>query len=1160
MSKKYAVFCFGMLVVSGLLLTATVPAWSGMNVCGHTIVFEGTDNTEGVHLLPHNPSNGSYTVQLQDNAALNVTGKDAAVSLGPDGKVVLSTGSHIGSTPGESPSDSHAVSGVVLSGEDRGSSSGVNRVMMEKGSGIAVDASEAVFKGENQARVSGIGIDRAATAEVFMDGASVGVIQKIANTEDKTFYTHGIGMSGSEKATVSLQGGAQVKSDVTVTGKAGRVNAWGLISSHNKQVNLRFLSGSKIDATVKRSDDSPESSSDDDTDVQAVGVAVFDAETGADVLADGSLITADGSSTIAGQKVLAAGIQLAATGSDADVATMRVENGSQVAAVARGSKAFAVGGGIMAIPGVVKDGDMDVASGSSISATACSEGTGESTAAASVLAMKNVKDVNINIANAELLGTMRATAVNTGGGDAEANIGPEGEFGIAPVGVGAMDYDDATVQLDNAKVTVTAEATARSEGGDSKAVAGDFSVKRDDAHYCVTGLYMQRTEDSPAGRTRVDLQHTTIDVKATSEAATQSEANAVGIQLDKVCAQGDDPMLRLSNSAVRVSALATLSHQGSSESASSSSNAIGILALECSGPTSLVLSQSTVDVDVTGRDGNAAGICVSSDSESSDSDYTIDLNNNSRVSVAAHLGGGGNSDISSAILVEKAKAAIHIDGTSELHGEWAVRKYGDEESKESVAATVDNHGLIAGRLDVTTLHNFGSGTLQVALDSAETFAYDAGHAEQAFYFKTKTAELDAGTTFRFIPCKEVYKANAGKSIDYALLESEGPGSASWAQDTLALTGSPLLGLSWSGEYDDKLIAHIKFLSPAEAGLPGHVTGAFHAAMADMPSEFVFGTDPEGWAPNVSGAFLAGMSQTVGASHTNIGNRLGGLMGLNSGDEIVASGGLWYNASFTDADQDERDGVVGFNADTTGLSLGLDRQVGALTVGVAMTQGKSEAEADDNSSEMDMDDHLFSLYGSYDGGRWFGEAVLSAGMGNVDSVRRLGDATFTADYDSTSYNAMAKAGMKLSAAGWQVTPLLAVEYSFKDYDGYTESGGKDSGALEVDSQDYSVFNVGGGATLQRSWVKSWGVLTPEVSAMVRYDLKSDGILTTAKFVGGSTAFIANGADPAETSWDISTALTLASLEESAVSLRLGYDYAGREDFVAHSVSGKVRFEF
>ncbi len=58
--------------------------------------------------------------------------------------------------------------------------------------------------------------------------------------------------------------------------------------------------------------------------------------------------------------------------------------------------------------------------------------------------------------------------------------------------------------------------------------------------------------------------------------------------------------------------------------------------------------------------------------------------------------------------------------------------------------------------------------------------------------------------------------------------------------------------------------------------------------------------------------------------------------MNSGDEIVANNGLWFSIQHTEADQNQRSGISGFDAGSTALSLGYDREINALIVGVAYT--------------------------------------------------------------------------------------------------------------------------------------------------------------------------------------------------------------------------------
>lgn len=511
--------------------------------------------------------------------------------------------------------------------------------------------------------------------------------------------------------------------------------------------------------------------------------------------------------------------------------------------------------------------------------------------------------------------------------------------------------------------------------------------------------------------------------------------------------------------------------------------------------------------------------------------------------------------------LKNSTLAVSIDATSSIKSQWAAY------AKDSTI-TIDNSGLISGQLQITELTNHASGVLQAKFGSDDNFVYTGElydyHNGYDYYFLVGDAHLAPTSTIQIDPSDDLGLHTIGDSTSYALLMSNADGG-DWDQNNVNLTStsnSPMLGLDWHEDSDtDHLIVTATFLNPQQAGLSSNATAAFNAAFQD--GLFTFDSNPEQWSPNVSGAFVAGMTQTISSSYLNIGNRMGALLGMTSGDGsdggVVASNGLWFSMRFSDAEQDERDHCSGFDADTTGMSIGFDREFGDSVLGFAYTRGNTEADVDDNSAEFDMTDHLFSLYGSYDGGNWYTEAILSYGVGEVDSMRYIGSDAYAGDYDSSSYNASVSAGLKFKRNGWQVNPLFAVEYSNKDYDSYSETG-DGALALQVKSEDYSVFTAGVGAKAQKEFLRDWGTITPELRGMVKYDLDNDRIVSTANFVGGNTSFVAKGVEPSETSWDLGAALIIASIGAENASFRLGYDYSGRQDFAAHSFTGKVSFKF
>lgn len=641
---------------------------------------------------------------------------------------------------------------------------------------------------------------------------------------------------------------------------------------------------------------------------------------------------------------------------------------------------------------------------------------------------------------------------------------------------------------------------------------------------------------------RLDMEGATIDVLA----QTQGDfANATGVMI--IGATNLD--IDIADSTVDTFA----------QAAGGEAEAVGFSLVGSTTISSLVLDRSYIlssavatDSDASVGEAYAAGLIIGVDTVAENISLV-----GSHLMSSAHAQTG--EAVSYGVFVEDyyggtPEVTLNLDAHSGILADWAVY------TADGVVH-LNNSGTLAGRLLVSDLTNNVGGRFMLLLDSDDLLIGEDGvgyFEDEDFYFSVADrAELADGTTFLVYPSDNLGIVSEGDSTSIALLSA---GEGDWTLENLSLEtpfDTPMIGLELTeNAAGNQLIATATFLTPEQAGLSANATAAYEAAVDG--GLFTPTSSPEEWSPNVSGAFVAGMAHTLRVSNMNIGNRLGMLSGMNSGDEIAASNGMWFSARFTDAEQDRRDGIEGFDADTDALSFGFDREFDNVILGFAYTRGNTDAKANDDSADFEMSDNLFSLYGHYDGGTWYSEAVISVGFGSVDSLRSVGSDDYAGDYDSTSYSALVESGCKISAAGWEIYPYLTLEYSSKDYDSYTETGG--SLALHVRSKDYEVFTAGVGARLQKDFQRSWGIVTPEVSGQLAYDVENDRIVSTANFVGGTTSFVAKGIEPSETSWDLGAALTVASLGEQNVSLRLGYDYAGRQDFAAHSFTGKVRFEF
>ena len=129
-----------------------------------------------------------------------------------------------------------------------------------------------------------------------------------------------------------------------------------------------------------------------------------------------------------------------------------------------------------------------------------------------------------------------------------------------------------------------------------------------------------------------------------------------------------------------------------------------------------------------------------------------------------------------------------------------------------------------------------------------------------------------------------------------------------------------------------------------------------------------------------------------------GNRTSSLRGASSGD-VLQNTGLWAQALYSDANQDLRDGVAGFNAYSRGIAIGADGKLtDQLTLGVAYSFLHTSVNSDSGNTT-DVDGNALTLYSGFEQGNYFVDANLSYGLNDNESKRRIASTTAKGDYDS-----------------------------------------------------------------------------------------------------------------------------------------------------------------
>ena len=310
------------------------------------------------------------------------------------------------------------------------------------------------------------------------------------------------------------------------------------------------------------------------------------------------------------------------------------------------------------------------------------------------------------------------------------------------------------------------------------------------------------------------------------------------------------------------------------------------------------------------------------------------------------------------------------------------------------------------------------------------------------------------------------------------------------------------------------------------------------------------------SPEVNG----GSAQAATGGQTLVSNSLNQRSaslrrGLSSGDGLSETG-AWVQVLNSDADQGERDGIAGYDADSQGIAVGADGKLNAqTTLGLAYSYLSSDVHSQ-SGNQTDIEGHALTLYSGFEQGAWFTDASLTYGRSDNQSKRYIAGTRAEGDYDSDLWglNLLGGYGFDLSP-GLLLEPRVAARYSNVQIDGYREKGS--SAALEVGSQRYEVGELGAGVRLAGNFGAGQGSLEPEAKLMAYHDFIADQASSTSAFVVGGTPFVTSGAKPARDSYEASLGLTY---HLGAVSLGVSYDYLTKTDYSADTVQTKVRYDF
>lgn len=347
------------------------------------------------------------------------------------------------------------------------------------------------------------------------------------------------------------------------------------------------------------------------------------------------------------------------------------------------------------------------------------------------------------------------------------------------------------------------------------------------------------------------------------------------------------------------------------------------------------------------------------------------------------------------------------------------------------------------------------------------------------------------------------------------------------------------------------------LDSGAAGLQEVVDALGQLATAQEVSDAVSQT-----LPLHTGASIAATQDALASVNQIVQARIEGSTGLSAGDQAFSDRHVWVKPFGSWAEQENRDGVAGYDARTRGLTVGIDgalspqlRLGGALAYANIDIDGKSTVAK--QSSEVDV--YQLVGYGSYSlDERTNLNFQVDIGQGNSQGERRIAFTQSTASSDYDSFTAHAGLGIGRNYVldeRTSITPSLRADYTWIKDQAYSETGAgalnlqvqsRKSDALVLALEGKLIRDLGNGTQLQ-------------ANLGVGYDTLNERSSIVSAFAGApNAAFVTYGAEPSP--WQVRGGFGLTHKTASGMEITGRYDALYKTDFLNQTVSVKLRWMF
>jgi outer membrane autotransporter protein len=263
-------------------------------------------------------------------------------------------------------------------------------------------------------------------------------------------------------------------------------------------------------------------------------------------------------------------------------------------------------------------------------------------------------------------------------------------------------------------------------------------------------------------------------------------------------------------------------------------------------------------------------------------------------------------------------------------------------------------------------------------------------------------------------------------------------------------------------------------------------------------------------------------------------------------------------------QDKRNGIDGYSADTGGFAMGADKTIGNgdFRLGGALGYATTSVNGDGatQANKTDIDSYQGTVYGSWGAGTWYVDAALGYGKHQYDTKRfiSLVNASVTGSHDANQYLAKIGGGYPMQLGKATITPMASLTYVKLDQSGYTEKDSSNSGAgLIIDDVNSDSLRSGLGAKISLPLSSGEIKTTADARLMWSHEFADTNQDVAARFAGG-TSFTTQGMSQARDSANIGLGINFNAANHQ--TLAVNYDAEVKSGYIGHTASVKFRYDF